>query len=389
MKNPIKQMGLTLAAAVVMAAGMNCAGASQQQPTAQSGGGGTTAQAAQQSPTPSQSDDGVAAAQAEKRDLPKIAVYVTGNVGADEKEALGTRMLASLVNSGRYIAIERSNSFLAEIEKEHVKQRSGDIDDSQISALGKQFGVKFVCVAAITPAFGDFQISARIVDVETAVVVFIGESSGQLKSMDDLSRVSDNVVENMFGVKTSKARTTAAAASQQKTASGTTFTDSRDGKIYRTVKIGSQTWMAENLNYDVGGSTCYENDPANCEKYGRLYYKSTAMSACPAGFHLPSEAEWNYLEMVVGGSKTAGLKLKSTSSWGSYNGVSGNGTDEYGFSVLSGGIGVRGDVFLYRGMMSVWWSTTGTRVIWYHTGGVSRNTLSGKTNQNSVRCVQD
>jgi hypothetical protein len=139
-------------------------------------------------------------------DLPRIAVYVTGNVGADEKEALGTRILASLVNSGRYIAIERSNSFLAEIEKEYTKQRSGDIDDSQISALGKQFGVKFVCIAAITPAFGDFQVSARIIDVETAVVVFIGESSGQLNSMDDLSRVSDNVVENMFSGKTSKAQ---------------------------------------------------------------------------------------------------------------------------------------------------------------------------------------
>jgi hypothetical protein len=140
------------------------------------------------------------------QELPKIAVYVTGDVPNNEKEALGTRILASLVNSGRYIAIERSNSFLAEIEKEHTKQRSGDIDDSQISALGKQFGVKFVCIAAITPAFGDFQISARIIDVETAVVVFIGESSGQLNSMDDLSRVSDNVVENMFSGKTSKAQ---------------------------------------------------------------------------------------------------------------------------------------------------------------------------------------
>jgi len=131
------------------------------------------------------------------QDLPKIAVYVTGDVKNNEKEALGTRMLTSLVKSGRYIAIERSNAFLAEIEKEHVKQRSGDIDDSQISQLGRQFGVKFVCIAAITPAFGDFQVSARIVDVETAQVVFIGESSGQLKSMADLTRISDQVVKNM------------------------------------------------------------------------------------------------------------------------------------------------------------------------------------------------
>jgi hypothetical protein len=140
----------------------------------------------------------VMAAGAFAQDRPKIAVYVTGDVPNNEKEALGTRILTSLVNSGRYIAIERSNAFLAEIDKEHIKQRSGAIDDSQISKLGRQFGVKFVCIAAITPAFGDYQVSARIVDVETAVVVFIGESSGKLASMADLSRVSDQVVQNMF-----------------------------------------------------------------------------------------------------------------------------------------------------------------------------------------------
>jgi hypothetical protein len=135
-------------------------------------------------------------------DLPRIAVYVTGNVGDDEKKALGTRMLASLVNSGRYKGIERSNSFLAEIEKEQVKQMSGDIDDSQISALGKQFGVKFVCIADITPAFSAFQVSARIVNVETAEVEFIGDASSPLETMDDLEQVSVKVVEKMFGEET-------------------------------------------------------------------------------------------------------------------------------------------------------------------------------------------
>ena len=135
-------------------------------------------------------------------DLPRIAVYVTGNVGDDEKKALGTRMLASLINSKRYKGIERSNSFLAEIEKEQIKQRSGEIDDSQISELGRQFGVKFVCIADITPVLGDFQISARIVDVETAEVVFIGEAFSQMKTTTDLAQVSDQVVKNMFSEQT-------------------------------------------------------------------------------------------------------------------------------------------------------------------------------------------
>jgi len=132
--------------------------------------------------------------------LPKIAVYVTGGGGVhkDEKKALGTRILSALVDRGRFIAIERSDVFLAEIDKEQTKQRSGAVDDSQISALGKQYGVKYVCVADITPAFGAFQVSARIIDVETAAVAFIGDANSPLKSMDDLEQVSDEVVRKMF-----------------------------------------------------------------------------------------------------------------------------------------------------------------------------------------------
>jgi len=132
-------------------------------------------------------------------DLPKIAVYVTGDVAENEREALGTRILSALVNSGRYMGIERSEAFLAEVRREHIVQRSGSIDDSQISALGRQFGVRYICVAAITPAFGAFLVSARVIDVETAQVVHIGESNSPLSDMDDFTWVSDEVVHVMFG----------------------------------------------------------------------------------------------------------------------------------------------------------------------------------------------
>jgi hypothetical protein len=131
---------------------------------------------------------------------PNIAVYVTGDFPDNEKKALGTYILYALVNSGRYNGIERTTSFLAEIDKEQATQRSGAIDDKQISKVGIQFGVRFVCIADITPALGAFQVSARIVNVETAEVAFIGQATGALKTIDDLTAVSEKVVRTMFGI---------------------------------------------------------------------------------------------------------------------------------------------------------------------------------------------
>jgi uncharacterized protein (TIGR02145 family) len=136
-------------------------------------------------------------------------------------------------------------------------------------------------------------------------------------------------------------------------------------KTYKTAKIGTQTWMAENLNYEAEGSVCYENNPANCAKYGRLYNWETAMKVCPKGWHLPSNAEWDKLLRFVDGDKgtkspynseTAGQHLKTVSGWNFYKEYYGNGTDDYGFSALPGGNGGSDGNFNGAGHYGGWWS---------------------------------
>jgi len=199
-----------------------------------------------------------------------------------------------------------------------------------------------------------------------------------------------------------------AAFAQQKG----TFTDSRDKKTYKTIKIGEQTWMAENLNYKIPNSICYgeggyysgpnseegEQDTpytdkevqANCAKYGRLYDWQAAMKACPSGWHLPSKSEWEVLTKAVGGEKVAGKKLKAKSGWEK----KGNGTDDYGFSALPGGNRFWEGEYHSAGYGGHWWSSSGGEDDPFYLSMSGDN--DGVEWQNtmpfyplSVRCIQD
>jgi len=101
-------------------------------------------------------------------------------------------------------------------------------------------------------------------------------------------------------------------------------------RTYKTVLIGEQTWMAENLNYAVEGSKCYNEDEANCDKYGRLYDWNTAQSVCPKDWHLPNTVEWNRLINA----------------------------DKHKFSVFLGGCGSPDGDFYSIGDNGYWWSAS-------------------------------
>jgi len=169
------------------------------------------------------------------------------------------------------------------------------------------------------------------------------------------------------------------------------FTDSRDGKKYKVVKIGEQTWMAENLNYNADGSKCYEEQESNCQKYGRLYNWEMAMKACPSGWHLPSDAEWQSLVDFAGGEGAAGKRLKTSSGWNK----NGNGTDAFGFSALPGGYSISSVAFNYVGNGGYWWGNSSNNDIdnyyWnmdYEDDGIGYNFV-GMGLLYSVRCLQD
>jgi len=159
--------------------------------------------------------------------------------------------------------------------------------------------------------------------------------------------------------------------------------DNRDGKKYRIVKIGDQTWMAENMNYKVDKSSC-----TNCAKYGRLYDWNSAMNVCPSGWRLPSKDDWDRLINTVGGKKVAGERLKSTSF------EDGRHRDEFGFSALPGGYRFLSKIERV-GKAGYWWTATDKsnnsahyKQIENYNNGVGDESMS-KSDECSVRCIQE
>lgn len=211
-----------------------------------------------------------------------------------------------------------------------------------------------------------------------------------------------------------------------------TMTDERDGQVYKTVKIGDQTWMAENLNFDPGQggsgdykyrwSWCYDNKKKNCDVGGRLYTWAAAIDSlklandvenpiecgnrkycdslptrirgvCVEGWHLPSRDEWNELIMAVVDTANAGRIFKSQTGW--IDG--GNGTDSLGFSVLPVGYYHNKGKYYGDGGISRMWSSQSVSDLFAtemriesNRNSVVLNFASGyKSFALSVRCVKD
>lgn len=193
-----------------------------------------------------------------------------------------------------------------------------------------------------------------------------------------------------------------------------------DGNVYKTVTIGTQTWLVGNMNTtkyqngDLIGTTNpatlditnesspkyqwpYGGNESNADTYGRLYtwYAATdSRNICPAGWHLPTDAEWTTLTTYLGGESVAGGKIKETATthWLSPNT---DATNEMNFTALPGGYRNQNGESTGIKNYGYWWSSTENSMIsaWnrsmsYGSGTVSRN-ASYERNGHSVRCVKN
>ena len=183
--------------------------------------------------------------------------------------------------------------------------------------------------------------------------------------------------------------------------------DKRDNQVYRTLVISNHVWTAQNMNYEIESeenddinSWCYDNEPENCKKFGRLYTWEAAKKVCPEGWHLPTENEWQELiaehscDIVIKDGnppvyRCAGTSLKAIDSWEK----SLDNTNEYGFSIVAAGI-VNSGKFMNQGITGYLWASTSqyeslaTLVIFEYNEDYTRFVLTKPNSGLSVRCVK-
>ena len=165
--------------------------------------------------------------------------------------------------------------------------------------------------------------------------------------------------------------------------------DARDKQKYRTVVIDGRKWMADNLNYSMPGSTCYREDEDNCMVYGRLYTWDAAQKACPAGFHLPTNEEFESLWKAAGGDFNAGYLIKANYGWSGET----NGNDTLKFSAMPAGNMFDDGTYGNENKFAFFWSssTEGNEAsVWYLSSksmGFSYM-MKPKNFGFSVRCVE-
>ena len=282
-------------------------------------------------------------------------------------------------------------------------------------------------IASSSSTIRNDSLSSSAIESSSSSAVEIASSSSTIRN--------DNSFSSSVLANSSSSETTQSSSSSENISAGSvydatakTLTDLRDGQTYKTVTIGTQTWMADNLNYETENSYCYDDDSSNCSKYGRLYTWAAAMDSvgtwttngkgcgynktcsptypvrgvCPEGWHLPSTTEFETLFTVVGGVQDedyayrwngAGTVLKSTSGWNEYEGITNE--DSFGFSALPAGYRGLNGIYYYEGSNAYFWSSSedgsdyAYNMLLDYYGDYVRLLNTSKSLGFSVRCLKD
>ena len=172
------------------------------------------------------------------------------------------------------------------------------------------------------------------------------------------------------------------------------FKDPRDKQTYRTVKIAGLEWLGDNLNYKTAGSFCYKDEDDQCMVFGRLYTWDAAKRACPAGFRLPTHADFESLWTAAGADFNAGYLIKADYGWSGDT----NGNDTLKFSAMPAGNRFDDETYGNTAKFAFFWSAddtsegvpAGSARVWYLTSkSMAFGYMSKPKNFGfSVRCVR-
>ena len=312
-------------------------------------------------------------AQQKKNTAAVLDLVNSGGVDKNEIAILTNRLSNCLVNAGVFTILEREKMIAVLKEQDFIMTDNCNSSECAVQ-VGQLLGVERMITGNIGKFGQVWTLDARIIDVRTGEVLktqsenYKGEKEGLLDKVEDLAYL-------LCGQKK--------LTEVKKEENTSTFTDSRDGKTYKTVKIGNQVWMAENLNYETSsGSWCYDGISSNGDKYGRLYDWETAKKVAPPGWHLPSKEEWEVLLMYLGGSGSA-----------AYNQMIPGGIS--GFYALFGGWRDHNGNDNYMGAHALFWSSSGPKTSKAWSCGVTGNDQKTYLYEDfkhcdfSVRCIKD
>ena len=271
----------------------------------------------------------------------------------------------------------------AEIAEWAAAAANGELDSIRKNIEGLGYGDSIPAfekyIPVVTSADGDSVILSEV------------EGSSSSDVIGSETKQSSSSVSPADSVNSSSSSSSVKAdAGSRYDAAANTLKDLRDGRTYRTTKIGGQVWMAENLNYETPNSYCYNDSASYCDKYGHLYAWKDALNACPTGWHLPSVEEFVSLIELVGERWDAGGKLKSTTGWDGGH----NGTDDYSFTALPAGFKNESGVFQFEGREGFFWTSSDESSSYAYGIHVDTNEyaatfLDHKSISKSIRCMMD